>query len=160
MDSCKRLLETTWVQSDAEFRFDQRHQPARSDMTVPGSVIVHEAQDFRRDLVRPARPAGRWDQPLQPTHVEGTSHAEAGRARHPEPLRRLGEGGLSDPHQPDHLVAHLQQIAGVEEVVVGKHRIVDVFRGPVEGSGLLQPLSLFGLRVFHDVIVEVVRFIY
>ena len=58
------------------------------------------------------------------------------------------------------LVAHLQQIAGVEEAVVGKHRIVDVFRRPVEGSGLLQALSLVGLRVFHDVIVEAVRFIY
>ena len=32
--------------------------------------------------------------------------------------------------QPDHLVADLEQVAGIEEVAGGEHRVADPFRRP------------------------------
>ena len=81
---------------DAELGLDERGQPACSHASVPGSVVVDEAQHLQSDLVRAARTARRRDQPLQPAAVERLHHAEAGGARHPEPCRRLGEGAHRD----------------------------------------------------------------
>ena len=143
----ERLLETARVNPDAELGLDERDQPARSHASVPGSVIVDEAQHLRGDLVRAARTARRRDQPLQPGAVERLDHAEAGGAGHAEARRRLGEGGLADPDQTNHLVAHLKQVASIEEVSGGEHRIADVVRRPVEGSCLPETVLLLGLIV-------------
>ena len=89
LNPLKRLLEAARVDSDAELGLDQRRQPARSDTSMQGPVVVDEAQHLRGDLVRPARSALRRDQLLQPACVERLDHAEAGRSGDPEPSRRL-----------------------------------------------------------------------
>ena len=132
---------------DAELGLDQRRQPARSHASVQGPVALDEVQYLRADLVRPPRPAPRRDELLQPAPVERLDDAEAGRPRDPEPRRRLREGGLAQPDHPDHLVADLEQVAGIEEVAGGEHRVADPFRRPVEGSGLSETALLFGLVV-------------
>ena len=113
----KRLLETARMNPDAELRLNQRHQPARPDTAVPGPVLVNEAQHLWSDLVRPAWSARLGNQPVQSALVERSGHAEAGRTRHPEALRGLGEGGLAQTHQAHHLVADLKQVPRIEEVV-------------------------------------------
>ena len=129
----------------AELGLDQRRQPARAYPAVPGPVVLDEAQYLRADLVRPPRPAPRRDELLQPAPVERLDHAEAGRPRDSEPRRRLRKRGLAQPDHPDHLVADLEQVAGIEEVAGGEHRIADLFRRPVEGSGLPEPVLFFGV---------------
>ena len=130
---------------DAELGLDQRHQPARAHPSVQRFVVLDEAQHLRADLVRPPRPAARRDELLQPAPVERLDHAEAGRPRDPEPRRRLREGGLAQPDHPDHLVADLEQVARIEEVAGGECRIADLLRRPIEGSGLPEPVLLFGV---------------
>ena len=132
---------------DAELRLDQRGQPARAHTPMPGPVLLDEAHDLRADLVRSPRAALRRDELLKTAPVERLDHAEAGRPREPEPRRRLRKRGLAQPDHPDHLVAHLEQVAGIEEVAGGEHRVADPFRRPVEGAGLSEPVLLFGLVV-------------
>ena len=108
---------------DAELGLDQRRQPARAHSPVPGPVILDEAQDLQADLVRSSRPAPRRDELLQSAPVERPDHAEAGRPRDPEPRRRLREARFAHTDQPNHLVADLEQVAGVEEVAGGEHRV-------------------------------------
>ncbi len=130
---------------DAELGLDERHEPACSDPPVPGSADPYELEDLRGDLVRPAGSAPRRDQPRQPAPAERLDHPEAGRPRHPEPLGRLCQGGFPAPDQPDHLVADLQQVLGIEEVAGGEHRIPDLVRRPVEGACLLEASPLLVL---------------
>ena len=139
------LLKTARMNPDAELGLDQRGQPARSHPAVPGPVVLDEAQDLRADLVRSSRPAPRRDELLQPAPVERLDHAEAGRPRDPEPRRRLREARFVYTDQPDHLVADLEQVAGIEEVAGGEHRVADLFRRSVEGAGLPEPVLLFGV---------------
>ena len=145
LNPLERLLKTAWMDPDAELGLDQRGHPARSHTSVPGPVVLDEAQYLRGDLVRPPRPALRRDELLQPAPVECLDHAEAGWAGEPEPGRRLPKGSLAQPDQPDHLVADLEQVAGIEEVAGGEHRVADPFRRPVEGSGLSEAVLLFGV---------------
>ena len=51
-----------------------------------------------------------------------------------------------DAHLPEHLVFHLDQIAGVEETVALEQGGADSFRMPVQGALLLQALG-FGIAL-------------
>ena len=134
---------------DPEALLDERHQPGAGGAAVESAVVGGEVQHLGSDLVRSARSAPLWDQALQALPREGLDGAEAGRQGDAEVLGGLGQGELVEAHEADHLVADLQDVAGIEEVAVGEAGIADAFRVGVEQAGFAEAVRLAGGRVLH-----------
>ena len=125
----------------AEPRLDQGYEPAAAERPVFGPVLLDEGEDLRRDLVGAARTAPPGNESLQPALAEGPVGAHAGRYRRTEPRRGFLEGNA--PYRAmNHLVAHLQQVARIEERAVAEQRVGDGVRARVEGARLAQPVYL------------------
>ena len=139
---------------DAEAFLDQRHQPRRADAAMPVPVLVDERQDLGRDLVRAAWAAPLREQARKTSVSEGLDHPETGRQRNAEALGGLGQGEPVDAHQPDHLVADLQQVVRIEEVAAGEPGVAHAFGMGIERAGSAQAARLVagvvGGGVGHD----------
>ena len=137
------------MQPDAELLLDERDQRGAGSAAVLGAVVVDETQDLGADLVRAVRAAPLREQALQAVLGEGLGGAEAGRQGDAEALGGLGQGELVEAHEADHLVAHLEAVAGIEEIAVGEAGVADAFGVRVEQAGLAEAVRLAGERVLH-----------
>ena len=115
-----------------------------------GAVVVDEAQHRGGDLVRAARAAALRQQALQAFAGKRLDGAEAGRQRDAEAFGGRGQGELVAAHEADHLVAHLEHVAGIEELAVGEAGIADAFGVGVEQAGFAQAVGLAGGRLWHE----------
>ena len=129
------------METHAEPRLDQGHQPTAAKRCLFGPVPLDEGENLRCDLVGAARPAALGNESLQPVLAEGPIGAHAGRDRRPEPRRGFLEGN-APCRASNHLVAHLQQVARIEECAVAEQRIGDQVRTWIEGAGLTQAVGL------------------
>ncbi len=138
------------MQLDAELPFDDRHQFARADATMLGSIVKCEAHDLGGDLVGSLRAARSWDESLQSAASKRLRHAKAGGPRDTEARRGFGQGLVFEQHQPHHFVTHLQSVLGIEELGVLREEWILYFVGRwIECSGVFQLLQLVFLMWFH-----------
>lgn len=138
------------MQLHAELGFDGARQARGPDLAAATAVLGGEAPDLRRDLARTARTAATGHEAGQAALGESGAHAVEGHARDAELAGRLRLGDAVALGAAQHFIAHLQQVARVEEIGILEGRSDDALGMGVEQAGATEGLG-FGAGGFHGV---------
>lgn len=104
------------------------------------SPLLDVPKNLRGAAARALRPSLAWDQPAEPFAVVGFGQVVEGGATDAEAIGRLAhwEGIRAVPAK--HLVADLQEVAGVEEGVGAEEVVANLLRVRVEHAAAAQVL--------------------
>ena len=111
------------METHLEVCIDHLGQFADPRLVVAFAIVPGKFQHFRGNLVGPLRAPFPGDQGLQSAFLILAFEADTGGHRYPELCREFLERCGRDMGA-DHLVADLQQTAGIEEGVVGEQGAV------------------------------------
>ena len=127
-------LDAAWMNRNAELFLNRGSQLSYAQRGLFGSGLLHIAEHFGRQLVRSPRPTFFGNQTGQSLSLKIQLGLIVGRARKSKGGSRLTDRLLLDLHAAQHLVLDLDQVVGIEELVLMEQRVLYLLWARVKTS--------------------------
>ena len=130
------------IDRDPELLLDRSGDLTVGDLVVRGAELLGKTEDLAPDLAGPLRTGAEVEEGGEPSLLEPSPDLIDGGTGDTEVAGGAGDAEPFGEDPPSHLVADLEEVASVEELVREEEMVLDPLRVRVEGAARPEPLHL------------------